>query len=118
MTTKFDAFVKAYTKLCDKHGVEICPSGYDSLQVWPITPTWRSEFEDCTQPAPEITVTTHMHNLIDDACNLMRQGRLAKSDLRDLLLKETGVEWPRVADLKGDDVVALRTKILALVGPK
>ena len=33
-TPKFTAFVAELEALCHKHGVHLCSSGYDGLQVW------------------------------------------------------------------------------------
>lgn len=51
--TDFQMFMKAYEELCLEHGYFIAPSGYDSLQVWPIAKATRDhttpfEMEDCT----------------------------------------------------------------------
>ena len=36
MTLKFDNFKAALIDLCIEHSVYLCPSLYDSLQVWDI----------------------------------------------------------------------------------
>ena len=35
-TTKYEVFVSALRELCKAHGVMLCPSSYDMLQVWDL----------------------------------------------------------------------------------
>lgn len=36
MSAKFDQFMKALEALCRKHGCQLAPSGYDTIDVWDL----------------------------------------------------------------------------------
>jgi hypothetical protein len=50
---KYNDFVAALKELCTRHGVQLCVSGYDSLQVWPLKagdePIGAPDIEDMTK---------------------------------------------------------------------